>query len=295
MKETASILIALSFTLIISTVHSQSIQKKHDRCKEENIPHYTAYKITDTLTIDGKLDEIIWKNASRSNRFSDLVSGAATHMDTRAAVLWDDQNLYVGYWIEEQDVTATLTQRDAPIYKDNDVELFIAGQDGYYEFEINSFGTIYEVLFFWLDAYEKKGYHHLPEFKRDAPGAKTFNGVGYQHPRGKRIGFWKWDMPGLRSAVHIEGSVNNDQDKDKGWTVEIVIPWTSLKILAEGDRRALPPLEGDVWRMDFSRFNVKKGSANDSGGWAWSSHGVWDSHVPECFTYIEFSDKKNKE
>ena len=166
MRKTVLILIALSFTLIISTVHCQSNYKKQDRCREEDIPHYTAYKITDTLTIDGKLDEIIWKNASRSNRFTDLISGAATHLDTRAAVLWDDQNLYVGYWIEEPDVTATLTQRDAPIYKDNDVELFIAGQDGYYEFEINSFGTIYEVLFFWLDAYEKKGYHHLPEFKK---------------------------------------------------------------------------------------------------------------------------------
>jgi len=292
MIKTVLILIALSLTITIPTVYCQPNYKKQERCREEDIPHYTAYKITDTLTIDGKLDEITWENAPRSNRFTDLISGAATHLDTRAAVLWDDMNLYVGYWIEEPDVTAKLTQRDAPIYRDNDAELFIAGQDGYYEFEINSFGTIYEVLFFWLDAYEKKGYNHLPEFKSNATGAQFFNGVGYKHPRGSRIGFWKWDMPGLRSAVHVEGSINNHQDKDKGWTVEIAIPWASLKILAEGDRRALPPLEGDVWRMDFSRFNVKKGSANDSGGWAWSSHGVWDSHVPECFTYIKFSNEK---
>ena len=172
MRETALILIALSFTLIISTVHSQSNYKKQDRCREEDIPHYTACKITDTLTIDGKLDEIIWENASRSNRFTDLISGAATWLDTRAAVLWDDQNLYVGYWIEEPDVTAKLTQRDAPIYKDNDVELFIAGQDGYYEFEINSFGTIYEVLFFWLDAYEKKGYHQIAGIQKRCNGSQ---------------------------------------------------------------------------------------------------------------------------
>ena len=294
MIKTALISIALLFTFILPTVHSQSNYHKQDRCREQDVPHYTAYKISDTLAIDGKLDEIIWENASRSNRFTDLISGAAAYLDTRAAVLWDDQYLYVGYWIEEPYVKAKHTQRDAPIYEDNDVELFIAGQDGYYEFEINSFGTIYEVLFFWLDAYGKKKYHLSPEFRRDATGARVFNGVGYKHPRGSRIGFWKWDMPGLRSAAHVEGSINNDQDKDKGWTVEIAIPWTSLKILAEADRRALPPLEGDIWRMDFSRFNVKKGSADDSGGWAWSSHGVWDSHVPECFTYIEFSDKKCK-
>ena len=289
MRDMPLKLFVVLFMLVISGSHCQSNNKSNDRCKEENIPHYTAYKITRTVTIDGKLDEKIWQNASRSNRFTDLISGDSTYLDTRAAVLWDDQNLYVGYWIGEPHVTATLTQRDAPIYKDNDVELFIAGNDGYYEFEINSFGTIYEVLFFWMDSYKKKGYDSLPEFRKDAAGAKLFNGVGYKHPRGLRMGFWNWDMPGLQSAVHVDGTINNEEDKDKGWTVEIAIPWKSLKILADGDRRALPPLEGDVWRMDFSRFNVKKGSAHDSGGWAWSSHGVWDSHVPECFTYIEFS------
>jgi len=284
----------LLFTLVIFGVKCQSRKKSDIRCREEEIPHYTAYKITDTITIDGKLDEMIWQNAPRSNRFKDLVSGDSTWLDTRAAVLWDDQNLYVGYWIEEPNVTATLTQRDSPIYENNDVELFIAGQDGYYEFEINSYGTIYEVLFFWVDAYEKKGYHQKAEFRKGAPGAKVFNGVGYNHPRGSRVGFWNWDMRNLRSAVHVEGTINNDKDKDKGWTVEIEIPWTSLKILADGDKRTLPPVQGDVWRMDFSRFNEKKGSAKDSGGWAWSSHGVWDSHVPECFTYIKFSEKQNE-
>lgn len=290
MKIMILVSVALFFMAIKSTAYGQKFQKSEERCKEEDIPHYVAHKISDTPTIDGKLDEVFWKNASRSTPFKDLVSGADAYLDTHAAVLWDDQNLYVGYWIEEPHITATLTRRDAPIYKDNDVELFIAGEDGYYEFEINSFGTIYEVLFFWMDAYKKKGYHKLPEFKRHAKGAKEFNGVGYKHPRGSRIGFWKWDMPGLRSAVQVEGTINNKADNDKGWTVEIAIPWSSLKILA-AEKRALPPLNGDSWRMDFSRFNTKKGTADDSGGWAWSSHRVWDSHVPECFTYIEFSDR----
>jgi hypothetical protein len=290
MKETTLIAIALFFIGLSSGVYGQPNYKSQERCKEEDIPHYTAHKISDTLTVDGKLDEDFWKNGPRSNPFRDMISGADAYLNTQAAVLWDDQNLYVGYWIEEPQVTATLTRRDAPIYKDNDVELFIAGPDGYYEFEINSFGTIYEVLFFWMDAYEKKGYDTLPGFNRNVKGAKGFNGVGYRHPRGRRIGFWNFDMPGLRSAVHINGTINNNHDKDKGWTVEIAIPWTSLKILAQGDGRALPPSQGDTWRMDFSRFNVKKGSANDAGGWAWSPHGVWDSHVPECFTYIKFSN-----
>jgi hypothetical protein len=64
-----------------------------------------------------------------------------------------------------------------------------------------------------------------------------------------------------------------------------------LEWLAKADQRALPPRDGDVWRMDFSRFNTYKEAppAKDSGGWAWSKHGVWDSHIPECFPFIVFS------
>lgn len=288
MKKIVLVLVASLVLGIQAHIHAQPNYKSQERCNEADIPRYTAHKVSSAAMIDGKLDEDFWKSATRSTPFRDLISGATTHLKTEAAVAWDDNNLYVGYWVEEPQVAATLTKRDAPIYKDNDVELFIASPDGYYEFEINSFGTIYEVLFFWMDAYEQKGYSNMPEFGRNVEGAKTFRGVGYRHPRGPRIGFWKWDMPGLQSAVNIEGTMNKNQDTDKGWTVEIAVPWNSLKILADG--RSLPPLQGDTWRMDFSRFNTKKGSANDAGGWAWSPHGVWDSHVPECFTFIEFAN-----
>lgn len=260
-------------------------------CREENVAHYKAHRTTNPLLIDGKLDEESWKTAVRSSRFRDLVNGTPTHLDTRAAVLWDDEYLYVGYWIEEPRVRATFTERDSPIYRDNDVELFIAGRDGYYEFEINAHATIYEVLFFWKEAFERYGYSNMVEFDRTRPQAKPFNGVGYKsHPRGRRIGFWNWDYPGLLKAVHIDGTLNDDKDRDQGWTVELALPWSGLEILARGEGKALPPKDGDVWRMDFSRFNTYKDlpPSKDSGGWAWSPHGVWDSHVPECFTVVEF-------
>ena len=88
-----------------------------------------------------------------------------------------------------------------------------------------------------------------------------------------------------------DGTLNNNEDRDRGWTVELQLPWQGLRTVAVGDGRALPPHDGDIWRMDFSRFNTYKEAApaQDSGGWTWSSHRVWDSHVPECFPYIHFS------
>ncbi len=261
---------------------------------EDQIEQYTAYHIDTSINIDGHLDESAWQAAPRSPRFRDLIYGESGIHDTRAAVLWDDAYLYVGYWVEEPDVQATLTVRDDLIYMDNDVELFIDGKDCYYEFEINAFGTIYEVFFIWEEAYEKGGFSGIPEFKRAVKGVKPFHGVGYQpHPNGPRIGYWNWDFPGLKSAVCVEGTLNNDKDRDRGWTVELALPWQGMKWLAHADGRSLPPEDGDTWRMDFSRFNTYKQAppSKDPGGWAWSPHGVWDSHVPERFTYVHFSKK----
>lgn len=259
---------------------------------DEDIARYTAHRTTGPITIDGRLDEADWLAAPRSPRFVDLISGKRAIHDTRAAVMWDDDCLYVGYWIEEPFVRATLTERDSLIYTNNDVECFIAGPDGYYEFEINAHGAIYEVAFIWDEAYESGRFVSWPEFAWSAPGAQPFDGVGFtNHPRGKRVGFFQWDFPGAKSAVHIDGTLNDDSDRDRGWTVELAFPWKGMDWLAAGDGRALPPKDGDTWRMDFSRFNQYKEAkpAKDSGGWAWSRHGVWDSHIPELFPYVTFS------
>ena len=73
----------------------------------------------------------------------------------------------------------------------------------------------------------------------------VLDGVGgHQHPRGQRWGFLDWDCPGLKHAVHIDGTLNKRDDTDRGWYAEIAIPWASLALLSAG--RPLPPSHGDV-------------------------------------------------
>lgn len=258
-------------------------------CPTNVIARYTAPSVAEPIRIDGKLEEPGWKVAPTSPRFVDILNGQPVIHDTRAAVLWDNQYLYVSYRVEEPFVHARFTNHNDFIYQDNDVELFIAGPDAYYEFEINAFNTCYEVFFAWDDTFAKAGLAKHPEFL----GAKLvpFNGVGFSnHPRGRRTGNFNHTFPGMKTAVHVDGTVNNDTDRDRGWTVELAFPWSNMKWLAT-DGRSLPPKDGDVWRMDFSRFNTYKESppAKDSGGWFWTRHGVWDSHIPECFVYVTFS------
>ncbi len=257
----------------------------------EELVRYTAIRTDRPLQIDGKLDEPIWRRANRSPRFVDLITGKPTHHETRAAIVWDDEALYIGYWVTEPNVIARFERRDSPIYYENDVELFIAGKDAYYELELNAKGTIYEAFFVWRDAYQTGEYRSDPQLAPSARGSQSFNGVGLRnHPRGRRIAFLRYDLPGLRSGVSIDGTLNDGSDVDEGWTVELALPWKSMKWLAAGDSRSLPPQLGDQWRMNLFRFNKYKAPKpnRDSGGWAVGKHGVWDSHIPELFPIVTF-------
>ncbi|MEX1212738.1 MAG: carbohydrate-binding family 9-like protein [Balneolaceae bacterium] len=263
-------------------------------CQEANIPEYTVYRTDSSIHVDGKLDEAAWGDAPLSPRFIDLISGEDPIHDTHVKLLWDEEALYVGFLIEEPVINGTLTERNDPLYNENNAEVFIAGQDAYYEFEINALGTLYEAFFIWEEAYDRGGFADNPAFARDNPLLRDFNGVGWrEHPRGPRVGSWDFWFPDLETAVHIDGEINNDEIRDRGWYVEIAFPWHGMEWLAKADDRPLPPLDGDIWRIDFSRFNPYKAAppANDSGGWSLSSHGIWDSHIPECFPYIHFRDE----
>jgi len=280
----------LQISLLICTGAAASAQTGWKfPCPSNEIASYTAQRAAGVIHVDGKLDELDWQAAHWSPRFTDIITGGPVIHDTRAAVLWDDEYLYVAYRIEEPFVHAKFTNHNDLIWQDNDVELFIAGPDAYYEFEINAFNTSYEVFFAWTNTFKSSGLDRQPEFA----GTKLvpFNGVGLtNHPRGGRIGNFEHSFPGMKTAVHIDGTVNDDRDRDRGWTVELAFPWNNMKWLAT-DGRSLPPKNGDVWRMDFSRFNTYKEAppAKDSGGWVWTRHGIWDSHIPECFAFVTFS------
>ena len=262
---------------------------------------YTCYRTRSPLIVDGSLTESGWAKAPKSPRFVDMVTGDPAFFDTRAAVLWDDDNLYIGFWVEEPFVDAKLKERDSLIFMENDVEVFIDGGDCYYEFEINALNTVYEVFFIWQDAYQRGGRFDVPEFDLISRKALSFGGnydrSGWNfwrgtHPRGVRWAFTDWDFPGARSAVYVNGVINNRAVVDQGWTVELAFPWSGMKWLANG--RSLPPSDGDVWNIFFGRFEkleVARTLPQPQPAWCWNKHGTLDTHMPEKFTRVQFSNQ----
>jgi hypothetical protein len=188
-------------------------------------------------------------------------------------MLWDEECFYVAAELEEPDVWGTLTERDAVIYHDNDFEVFIDPDgDGelYAELELNALGTEWDLLL-------------VRPYKDGGPALDG------------------WDMRGLRTAVFVDGTLNAPGDRDRGWTVEIAIPWRALDELT---RAALPPAPGDVWRVNFSRVQwrhdvqggryVKRTDPQPRTGrpednWVWSPQWMIDMHAPERWGRVEFS------
>jgi hypothetical protein len=274
-------------------------------CPESQIIHYTCYRTHQPLEINGLLDKQVWQKAPRSGRFVDTVTGQPGWFDTRTAMLWDEKHFYVAFWVEEPFIVANHTERDSTIFQENDVEVFIDGGDCYYEFEINALNTVYEIMFIWRDAYTRNSRFNVPAF--DLLTRRVFSfGCDYDrqpatfwegtHPRKTRWAFLDWDFPGLQTAVQVDGKINDPMTIDRGWTVELAFPWEGMSWLANG--RALPPKDGDTWRMFFGRFQklVSSGiEVNPHPAWVMSKHGIYDTHQPQCFPYIHFSEKDVEE
>jgi hypothetical protein len=238
--------------------------------------HYVCYRASGPLEIDGRLDDAAWRAAGWSEAFVDIegYERPAPERRTRFKLLWDDGYLYIGAELEEPDIWATLAERDAVIYRENDFELFV-DPDGdthnYYELEINALGTVWDLF---LD----KPY-------RDGGEAES-----------------EWDIAGLRAAVAVAGTLNDPSDRDEGWTVELAIPFGAL---AEQVPAGGAPRDGDRWRVNFSRVQwpleaiegrYRKRTDSATGrplrerNWVWSPQGAVNMHMPEMWGIVQFSD-----
>lgn len=252
-----------------------------------------ARYLAEPLPLDGRLTHPAWQGAERTPEFVDMASGEPAILATQAAVLWDERALHVGFWVQEPFPTAHLTERGSLIFQENDVEVFIDGGDAYYEFEVNARNTVYEMLFIWRDAFERFDQADFDPRSRDAyrfggdydrRPASFWEGT---HPRGTRWAYRDWTLQGVESEVHVDGELNNPNVRSSGWTVHVAFPWAGMGVLAGG--RALPPDDGDVWRLFLGRFQqLQVAGKSVTAAWCATPHGDYDTHMPERFTEVRF-------
>jgi hypothetical protein len=228
-------------------------------------PHtYVCLQAAD-LRLDGKLDDASWQAATWSENFVDIEGprGLVPSLRTRVKMLWDESYFYFGAELEEPQIWACLTERDAVIFHDNDFEIFL-DPDGdthnYYELEVNAMGTEWDL-------------------KLDKP---------YRDGVDDSVAHNEWDIDGLITAICIDGTLNDASDVDKGWSLEIAIPWTCIE---EGR-----PQVGEQWRVNFSRVQWDVDSEqvkipdSTEHNWVWSPQGLIAMHYPEMWGFVQFEE-----
>ena len=179
--------------------------------------------------LDGNLDKPFWKDAPWMDDFHDIEGDSRPRpaKQTRVKLLWDDEALYIGAQLSDDTIWATVRNRDELIYIDNDFEVFLAPQDSshrYYELEMNAANAVWDLL--------------MEKPQRDCVR--------------RIIG---WDIHGLESAVKIDGRLNDPAAQNTGWSLEIRIPWFSLRECGKDECHPtrFAPEPGEIWRMNFSR------------------------------------------
>jgi hypothetical protein len=236
--------------------------------------HYTCHRASGAIVVDGRLDESAWESAPWTGLFVDIEGEAKPppRYGTRAKMLWDQDYLYISAALEEPHVWGTLTDHDQVVFYDNDFEVFI-DPDGdereYYEIEVNALNTVFDLL--------------LVRTYRDGGPA-----------------LHEWDLKGLKTAVQVNGTLNDPSDVDAGWSVELALPWSSL---AQYAHRPAPPGEGDTWRMNFSRVEwqhrvvdgrYEKVPDVPEDNWVWSPQGEIDMHIPGRWGSVQFAGPATK-
>lgn len=190
-------------------------------------PVYVAHRTNQPPTIDGVLNDPVWKHARSTGPWHYYNYQRKPRLRTEAKLAWDNTYLYVAIICEDDDIWGTYKKRDNHLWKQENIELFVdANRDkkGYAELQVSPAGVIFDTFF-------------------------------TSHRRPRPIGILNYDS-GMIVKVKVDGTLNNKRDKDKRWVVEMKLP---LKNLAyrQSDVR-LPPADGDEWLINFFRIDKSR-------------------------------------
>ena len=222
------------------------------------VPSTVCQRATCPVKVDGVLDEEVWRLAKPLSPMRDL-EGGKSEFGATIKMVYDDEFLYISATLPENTLRATLTKRDSVIFHDDDFEVFIdPGATGrnYLELEINQLNTVWDLFL-------------------TAPYGRPFCEALHD-----------WDIKGLRTAVTLQGTLNDGEGDDTSWTVEIAWPWESITGHSSLPRKGMPPQPGTVMRMNFSRVDHVDGVERNT---VWAPTRLKTIHAPEHWGRVRIS------
>ncbi len=216
------------------------------------VPVLLARPVAGKLKLDGKLDDAEWQSAASTGRMVNPMTGDLGGFTAQARVLYDAQNLYLAFEVEDDYIKSTFQKKDDHLWEQDAVEVMI-DPDG-----------------------DGKNYFEL----QVSPRGQSFD-TRYDSTRNPQpFGHVDWDSH-VQAKVTLDGTLNDEQS-DKGYRVEMAIPWTAFAV---GDTPVPPPVAGTSWRMNFFVMDVRRQGQRAVG---WSAPLVGDFHTLARFGRVAF-------
>ncbi len=251
MKKSATLFLSASLSASLALMTATPALAQTERTGLAPIPTYEVHRAKIAPRIDGKIDDAAWQAAKPVVFVFPWADQTGKLQKTTARLTWDNDNLYIAYECEDDDITAVYTRHDDPTYKDDAVEIFIAPpgvKNLYLGLEMNARAILYDYFFVFPQRLLKN-----------------------------------YDLPGVQLATSIKGTLNMSGDRDQGWSLEVAIPWRSFADLADNP----VPKTGDRWIANMNRWDGTEPNRRLS---QWSDAGMVkpNPHNPARFGQLLF-------
>jgi len=223
-----------------------------DGLPKATLPRLQARRTAQPIQLDGKLDEPAWANTGATGPFVNTLTGGAGIFPASARVLHDATHLYIAFEVQDALLKCRFAARDDHLWEEDAVEVMVDPDgDGknYFELQVSPTGLVFDTRY---DSRRKP----------------------------QPFGHLDWHTE-LSTKVVMDGTPNDD-DEDRGYVVEMAIPWSAF---AAGEPPAKPPAVDEVWRINFYVMDAQEKGQRAVG---WSPPRVGDFHVPDRFGEVQF-------
>lgn len=212
---------------------------------------YRVKKLNKKLEIDANWNKPQWKSVQALEVNNFIRENPEFKPDVKAKMMYNSENLYVIFKVEDKFVRSITTQINGPVWKDSAVEFFFSpntSNASYFNLEVNCGGTAL------------LGYNTTPKVK---PALEDIRAIEIAH-----------SMPAVVDP-EIKDAVT--------WTIEYRIPISMLRKYTA----VTEPKKGVKWRANFYKI-AEINSNPHHASWSPILHPKPTFHLPQYFGEIEF-------
>lgn len=188
-----------------------------------HIRHTEEFEVTGAGN-DPAWNKTGWTTLSR-------IKGSSAY-ETRIKLLYSDKGLYALFHCEDRQISATLQEDFASLWREDVIEMFLWPDESlplYLEYELSPHNFELVIMITQID--------------------------------GKTSGWMPWNYRGEKKTRKGTRIIRDDQENITAWSGEFFIPYTLLRPL-----RNVPPLKGTEWRANFYRIDYDEA---ESAYWSW--------------------------